>query len=187
MIRYYSNRRLAAAFEVNLAKWKRWSRAFLPPDPLGGYQSGYARQYSLNESLRVFLGGHLVAGLKFTLPEAAQILGDIEQWLEGHQFYFNTRPKAGSGGYLEEGVRTYRIEIIRQIADGPPAVLFAYRICGTISTDRTVYGDTSLVSERFVEIWLHRPDEVHRSESSGGVRLLEISRLHRIFCNKLGV
>jgi hypothetical protein len=35
----------------------------------------------LREALRVFLGGHLVADLRFTVAEARQILTDLEPWL----------------------------------------------------------------------------------------------------------
>ena len=50
MIKFYTNKELSRTFSINLAKWKRWSREFLPPDPLGGLQSGYARQYNLDEA-----------------------------------------------------------------------------------------------------------------------------------------
>ena len=46
MIKFYTNRELSEKLSIGLSKWKRWSREFLPPDPLGGLQSGYARQYT---------------------------------------------------------------------------------------------------------------------------------------------
>ena len=33
-MKYYTNRELSRLFDINLATWKRWSREFLPPDPL---------------------------------------------------------------------------------------------------------------------------------------------------------
>ena len=60
MLRFFSNRELSAGLSIPLARWKRWSREFLSPDPLGGMQSGYARQYNLNSALKILLGGHLV-------------------------------------------------------------------------------------------------------------------------------
>jgi len=78
-------------FNLNLAKWKRWSRAFLPPDPLGGLQSGYARQYSIDQAFCVYLGGVLVSELKFTLPEAGQILDDLKSWLGAAGIYLNAK------------------------------------------------------------------------------------------------
>ena len=89
MIRFYNSRQLSQKLGVNLAKWKRWSREFLPPDPLGGLQSGYARQYNPNEAFTVYLAGHLVAELKFTVPEARQIINDLSRWLVEHKFYYD--------------------------------------------------------------------------------------------------
>jgi hypothetical protein len=96
-IHYYLARDLAARLEVNLAKWKRWSREFLPPDPLGGLQSGFARQYSLKEAFLVALGGFLVGELKFAVPEARTILQDLEPWLK-KTGYLRLRANGGSTG-----------------------------------------------------------------------------------------
>ncbi|MGD9212730.1 MAG: hypothetical protein PVI90_18240 [Desulfobacteraceae bacterium] len=91
MIKYYNNREISKKLNVNLARWKRWSREFLPPDPLGGLQSGYARQYSLREAFLVALGGHLVGFLKFSVPQAKIILSDLGPWME-HAGYFQWGP-----------------------------------------------------------------------------------------------
>ena len=87
MIRYYTNRELAQKLEVNLARWKRWSRAFLAPDPLGGMQSGYARQYLFRDLFNVFLGGFLLGHLKLSVPESQRVLTDISPWLEQNGYY----------------------------------------------------------------------------------------------------
>jgi hypothetical protein len=79
MIKFYTNKELSQNFNVNLARWKRWSREFLAPDPLGGLQSGYARQYNPDEAFTVVLGGHLLGELKFSVPETKQILVDLHQ------------------------------------------------------------------------------------------------------------
>ena len=81
MIKFYTNQELSRKLNISLARWKRWSREFLPPDPLGGLQSGYARQYNPDEAFAVLLGGYLVGDLKFTIPEARQILHDLHNWL----------------------------------------------------------------------------------------------------------
>jgi len=84
---YFKSKYLSEKLNYNLAKWKRWSREFLDPDPLGGYQSGYARQFSFKDAFRVFLGGHLVGRLNFTIPQARQILVDLHPWLKENQVY----------------------------------------------------------------------------------------------------
>lgn len=84
---YFKSKYLAKSLDINHAKWKRWSREFLDPDPLGGFQSGYARQFSKKEAFRVYLGGYLVADLQFTIAQARQILSDLNHWLKKHRFY----------------------------------------------------------------------------------------------------
>ena len=37
----------------------------MPPDPLGGMQSGYARQYTVDDAFIVYLAGHLVNQMHF--------------------------------------------------------------------------------------------------------------------------
>jgi hypothetical protein len=84
---YLNSNYLSKVLGINLSKWKRWSREFLDPDPLGGYQSGYPRQFSTKDAFRVYLGGFLVADLKFTIPEARQILSDLNVWLKKKRMY----------------------------------------------------------------------------------------------------
>ncbi len=84
---YFNSRHLAEKLEINLAKWKRWVREFLPPDPLGGLQSGYARQFNFKDAFRVYLGGRLVSTLRFSIPETRQILSDLDSPLENNGFY----------------------------------------------------------------------------------------------------
>ena len=98
-------------FNINLAKWKRWSREFLPPDPLGGLQSGYARQYSPDEAFTVFLGGHLVGDLKFSISETKQILVDLHQWLVDHDFYFYFSKNSGSAKNSAPDINYYQLAI----------------------------------------------------------------------------
>ncbi|MDL2275217.1 hypothetical protein LJC22_03715 [Desulfosarcina sp. OttesenSCG-928-G10] len=82
MIHYYTNREISEKLSINPARWKRWSRVFLPPDPLGGMQSGYARQYLYGDLFIVFLGGHLLTHHKQTVPEARQVISDLTSWMK---------------------------------------------------------------------------------------------------------
>lgn len=66
---------------IPLARFKRWSREFLPPDNLGGYQSGYARQYNLNDAFAVYLGGFLVHDAKLSVPQARAVLQSLGKYL----------------------------------------------------------------------------------------------------------
>jgi len=82
MLKFYLNRELSTRLGIPLSRWKRWSREFLPPDPLGGHQSGYARQYSMKDAFYVYLAGYLVSAMGFSIPEARQILLDLNGWLK---------------------------------------------------------------------------------------------------------
>jgi len=82
MLKYYVNRELSTRLEVPLSRWKRWSREFLPPDPLGGLQSGFARQYSVRDAFVVYVAGYLVSSHGYSIPEARQILHDLGGWLQ---------------------------------------------------------------------------------------------------------
>ena len=84
---YFDSKYLSERLHINAARWKRWAREFLPPDPLGGFQSGYARQFSYKDAFRVFLGGDLVSAMRLTIPEARQVLTDLDDWLNRQGFY----------------------------------------------------------------------------------------------------
>ncbi|MEE4112054.1 MAG: hypothetical protein V2I40_04515 [Desulfobacteraceae bacterium] len=86
MIHYYTNREISEKLEINLARWKRWSRSFLPPDPLGGMQSGFARQYAFKDLFKIYLGGHLLSHLKLALPESQLVLNDLSPWMKKNGF-----------------------------------------------------------------------------------------------------
>ncbi|MBA3030107.1 MAG: hypothetical protein FP816_15045 [Desulfobacteraceae bacterium] len=92
MIQYFISRDLSEKLGINLARWKRWSREFLPPDPLGGKQSGYARQYSLSEAFMVFLGGHLVGNLSLSIPESKIILKAFGEWIKERNLFSGHDP-----------------------------------------------------------------------------------------------
>jgi len=119
MIKFYVNRELSAKLDIKLSKWKRWSREFLPPDPLGGMQSGYARQYTLDQAFMVFLGGHLVADLHFSIPETKQIIEELGPWIK----IYKTAPSGKTDEPAFEDVHVY---IFRQFSPTSKGVAFAY-------------------------------------------------------------
>lgn len=106
---YYHSKELSEHLGIALSKWKRWAREFLPPDPLGGLQSGFARQFNLKDAFRVYLGGCLVADLKFTIPETRQVLADLNGWLKKSGF-FRLHTGLGTGSDAQD--LYYRIYIV---------------------------------------------------------------------------
>lgn len=103
---YFNSRYLSEKLNVNLAKWKRWSREFLPPDPLGGLQSGYARQFNHREAFKIYLGGILVSMLRFSIPETRKILQHLDQTLE-KQGVYTLNPKSSPSSARDRWLLIY--------------------------------------------------------------------------------
>jgi hypothetical protein len=121
MIKFYTNRELSEKLDIRLSKWKRWSREFLPPDPLGGMQSGYARQYTIDQAFIVFLGGHLVADLHFSIPETKQIIEELSPWINRHKKTAYPEKPA------ETAFEDIQVYIYRQLpSPNPKVVAFVY-------------------------------------------------------------
>jgi hypothetical protein len=84
---YYNSRYISDALEIKLTRWKRWAREFLPPDPLSGQQSGYARNFNIKDAFQVYLAGYLVGTARFTIPEARQIMSDLDSSLKRRGYH----------------------------------------------------------------------------------------------------
>jgi len=150
MIKFFTNREVSNRLDINLSKWKRWSREFLPPDPLGGMQSGFARQYSPDGAFTVYFGGHLVADLKFTIPETKQILKDLHSWFAEKGFYFDARSNATVNTGVGQLVKKYVIFIERE-KDPDNTISFIYTIRGIISNEPVNYKGFEIMKELYME------------------------------------
>jgi hypothetical protein len=181
VIQFFTNKKLAQTFGIKLAKWKRWSREFLPPDPLGGLQSGYARQYNLDEAFSVFLGGHLVGDLKFTIPESRQILHDLSQWLLDHGFYFDYSGNANPENKSVHPVKNYRIAIIRAKKPDLSSPVTRYQVKATIASDSVDFNGIQMRQERFMESSIRSPEKEAAPFNAESYRVLNITVLRRTF------
>lgn len=152
MIRFFTNRELSSRLDINIAKWKRWSREFLPPDPLGGMQSGFARHYSVDDAFTVFLGGHLVADHKFSIPEARQILLDLRPWLEGAGVYLTGKIQVRFKRNVQPVVKEYFIYISRDANAPKGHPTFCYLLKGILSRRSRKRGEMSIEEEQFIEM-----------------------------------
>jgi len=150
MIKFFTNREVSNRLDINLSKWKRWSREFLPPDPLGGMQSGFARQYSPDGAFTVYFGGHLVADLKFTIPETKQILKDLHSWFAEKGLYFDARSNATVNTGVGQLVKKYVIFIERE-KDPDNTISFIYTIRGIISNEPVNYKGFEIMKELYME------------------------------------
>jgi len=186
LIKFYTNRELSSSLDVNLARWKRWSREFLPPDPLGGMQSGYTRQYNPNEAFKVKLGGHLVADLKFAIPEAKQILNDLDGWLADKGFYFDIKGRANSDEGVDRLINRYIIFIKRE-KPLDNKFEFIYTVRGIISNKPVKYKGFEIMEERYVETLVGLRKNKTEALDMDIIRTLNISDVLNNFANKLGL
>ena len=149
MVKLFTNKELAARLGINPARWKRWSREFLPPDPLAGRQSGYARQYYLNDAFAVFLGGHLVSSLRMAVPEARKVLRDLKDWLKENGYRFD--PAGGRYGMSPDAPAAARHTIT---AYQTGAGGFVYWVKGAFLTEFDTVDGWPVVRETFTEKWI---------------------------------
>lgn len=185
MINFYTNRELSQKLDLNLSKWKRWSREFLPPDPLGGMQSGYARQYNPKEAFTVYLGGCLVAGLKFSIPEAKQILYDLNDWIEQDLLQFNKKNNNTESHGPDAPVRRHTI-FISLISDSQNRNqgLF-YRVRETVSDEPLELQGRRIRRELYTETCKSDVGEVYGTVDTKFSRVLSITSIYDDFVERL--
>lgn len=186
MIKFFTNKELSNRLGINLAKWKRWSREFLPPDPLGGMQSGYARQYHPDQAFTVFLGGHLVADLKFSIPEARQVIQDLKPWLSDKGFFFEPKGYAVSHKGVDALVQRYVIFVRREkVANNH--FKFIYTARGIISNEPVLHTGFDIMKKLYVEASINSgADDI--SEGDMNVLItLNISKVLNLFVDAVGL
>jgi hypothetical protein len=186
MIKFYTNRELSKRLNINLAKWKRWSREFLPPDPLGGLQSGYARQYHPDQAFTVFLGGHLVGDLKFSIPEARQMMKDLKPWLTDKGFFFEPKGYTVSHKRIDALVQRYIIFIGRE-KGVDTHFKFIYTARGIISNDPVMHKGFEVMKKLYVETFVNSDTEKVSGSDMNGVKTLNISGILKDFVDATGL
>ena len=186
MIKFFTNRELSDKLGIKLAKWKRWSREFLPPDPLGGMQSGYARQYNPDQAFTVFLGGHLVADLKFSIPEANQIIQDLNKWLSDKGFFFDLRRHSVSDKGMEALIKKY-ILFIRREKRPDKRFKFIYTVRGIISNEPVQHKGFEMVKKLYVETSLNQGSEKPSEMDMNVVKTLYLTGILTDFIDAMGL
>ena len=182
---FYTSRELSRKFNINLARWKRWTREFLSPDPLGGLQSGYARQYSHDEAFTVVLAGHLVAELKFSIPETKQILNDLRQWLVDHNFYLYSSKSAKSIGSRSATANGYQIAITGPSAEHASESGLSYRIRDILGDDVMIVDGVRTRCLQFTEYFIEPSADHLRRYDTESSRVVNISGLYKKFMDCL--
>jgi hypothetical protein len=185
MIKFYTNQELSQALDINLARWKRWSREFLPPDPLGGLQSGYARQYNVDQAFTVYLGGFLVGELKYTIPQARRILLDLRSWLVTHQFYTDYSRHNPPGRENSPAILYYQIAVGRSAAADNAEPGFFYVIRGVMADEFSDVNGIAVRQERYVESTINLEISANPMPTAAGYCVLNISTLRNRFLTSL--
>lgn len=186
MIHYYTNRELSEKLEINLARWKRWSRSFLPPDPLGGMQSGYARQYAFKDLLKVFMGGHLMSHLKLSVQDSRQVIEDLSPWLKKEGF-FDLNGLPGPESQKVEPAQPYRIYFCPLPQVGlKNGSGFGYLIRQSVSVETDGSAPGHRITERVAETLIHSgaPDGRTFLEDPN-VRIINLTALVDALVDKL--
>ena len=185
MIKLFTNRELSEKLGINLAKWKRWSREFLPSDPLGGMQSGFARQYYFSDAFNVMLGGYLVGDLKLSVYEARTIIEDLKDWLMQKGFYQDI-DELTDGPTSEPHIIKYKIFIHHNLDTEKQQIDFTYRIRGIISDNLVQHNGIEAREERYVETVIGSADRKPDRVEMGYEKVLNITSLYTFFIGKLG-
>ncbi len=173
MAKFYNNRELSEKFDINLARWKRWSREFLPPDPLAGKQAGYPRQYYVDNAFTVFIGGHLVADLGFSIPEARQILNESQAWMKSRGFHFDPRGIRKPLRGIDRHIKSYAIHI--RVS---PEHRFTILARGTIGRIEYEYEGFPVTKAVYVDQWIYPANGVDKgAASTGSKKVLLITEL----------
>jgi len=187
MFSYYTGRDLSCRLGINHARWKRWARQFLPPDPLGGLQSGYARQYNPDEAFTVYLGGHLVSELKLSIPEARKILQDLDQWLTDHHYYFDFVGRRRESTPADAQVKEHRILIFRRRGHGKGEIILYYKIQALRSVEKSAVEEVCQVQEQYDEILPPDRSVAPDIDDPFSYRVLRLSRLREHFLKNLNI
>ena len=99
MEKSFTAKQLSYAFEVPIAKWKRWAREFIGIDPVAGRFGGVSREFNEEQAFHIYLGGTLVSQLFFSIPEARVILSRLTPWLKERGIWPGTEPKKTGTGW----------------------------------------------------------------------------------------
>jgi hypothetical protein len=187
LLRFFTNRELSHKLLIPLAKWKRWSREFLPPDPLGGLQSGVARQYSVDQALTVFTGGQLVSELKTTIPEARQIMTELHTLFKDIGAFVDTRihQKYPLGQYPT--ISIYCILFCRQYDASKQEMAFTYTIRGLTSRKQLKDGRKKVFQEEYVVFPIASSDHTILDVYDPSINILPISALVDRFTTALNL
>ncbi len=142
----FDARQVSSFFQVKLATWKRWSREFLPPDRKARMRSGLTRFFSPDQAFEVYLGAHLVSFLRYSIPEAREVIKGLRTWLRKNAIYPET-PEVDP-----EAVR--RMKRLQVIIHEKDDASFCYESKHIVSVKPTLGRGTNVIEEVYEQEWL---------------------------------
>jgi len=184
MLKFFTNRELSRILDINIAKLKRWSREFLPPDPLGGLQSGFARQYNPHEAFTLYIGGCLVGELKFTIAEAKQILIDLHDWFVAHGLYTQFGAKKTSKNPQNQSAKRFQIFIMRSHPLHKAGFGFFYVVRSILSLDAADHEGLTVTEARYHDAIIDPHHNYVASHDCISGRMVDINAFRDNFFSK---
>lgn len=131
-----------------LPQIKRWSVAFLDPDPSSGQHSGKIREYNFYQASIIFIGGILVSRFKYSIKDSAMILEDIVRLLKEKGWPLNeiikfSRNTGGDKVISQKNKKFFWKEITINILRAHGG--FYYRIQEVISSKKDARGRIHMI------------------------------------------
>jgi hypothetical protein len=133
----------------------------------------------------VFLGGYLVGDLKFTIPEARQIMHDLQSWLVNRGFYYNFSGTSPSENRTKFIIQHYQIAIYRTTMGDNRDSAFFYLTKGLIAQESIEFNAAPVRQERFIESSINPAKRESPVNAAASHRVLNISNLRRRFLRSL--
>jgi hypothetical protein len=169
----FSKRQIAWVLGETQTKVRRWAKEFLPPDPDKGLRSGKTRRHGLNEVFTVYLGGHLVTKMDFSVLEAKTILKDLAHRMEREGLYPEKTSKYAPKDRGEGNAMITRYDIHIMPTTIPRT--FCYEFRGIIREQRSP--NDIVTSEYVVDSFFSAGQPVRTDPIIDHVRILRISSL----------
>ena len=128
-----TNAILSEKLGIPLYRFRRWTKELLPPDPVATRRGGVARQLTLNEGFRVYLGGLMVGSdPSFTFRIIRLLMNPIWAVLELHNVLPEISKNAVRAG-IDLSVQWWeRIEIAILPNSGRDSYYTNLRLVGSI-------------------------------------------------------
>lgn len=175
-----SNQELVQVTRMPYSKVRRWAKDFLPPDPRATKQSGYSRECTIKDGFYIHLLGHLISNLKFSAPEAKQVVDDVKEWLVAKELFPGENEERWSMRSVPAESRKFEI-IIKRVMDQKYAIIpleFVYLGITRLEKRRIGEGDPPTYQEIFREENILKTE---KSVDSTNHIVLEIGELKEIF------